>query len=124
MSSVTYVDFFQQLDKRIAVPIAITGVLGPILAACCAVVYRAERQTFYFFVTAFALGALGALVTILVNVPINVEIATWNPAALPLGYEDVLRQWWSWHIVRLITSVGAMCSVFAALIAMGGERVT
>jgi hypothetical protein len=32
---------------------------------------------------AFGLGAAGALVTIIVNVPINKQIAGWNPMALP-----------------------------------------
>jgi hypothetical protein len=32
IAGATYVDFFQQLDKRIAIPIAIIGILGPLLA--------------------------------------------------------------------------------------------
>jgi uncharacterized membrane protein len=76
---------------------------------------------FLSLVTAFGFGAVGVLVTVLVNVPINEQIAGWNPAALPSGYEDVLRVWWNWHIVRLITSVSAMCSVFVALLASGSE---
>jgi hypothetical protein len=122
VTGATYVDFFQQVYKRIAVPIAIIGVAGPILAACCAAVHRASRPMFYFFVAAFGLGVVGVLVTVVVNVPINQTIARWNPAALPSGYEDALRQRWSWHIVRLVTSVGAMCSVFAALIIGGAGR--
>jgi uncharacterized membrane protein len=122
MAGTTYVDFFQQLDKRIALPIAVTGILGTVLAGVCAMVYRFDRPALYFFVAAFALGAVGALVTVLVNVPINQQIAGWDPAALPLGYEDILRNWWNWHIARLITSVGAMCSVFAALIVRSEKR--
>jgi len=76
---------------------------------------------FFFLVMAFGLGAVGVLVTVLVNVPINEQIAGWNPAALPSGYEDILRRWWNWHIVRLITSVGAMCALFVALLARSSE---
>ena len=32
MSGATYVEFFQQLDRRIAIPIAITGIGGTLLA--------------------------------------------------------------------------------------------
>ena len=38
MSGRTYVEFFQQLDKRIVVPIGVTGIGGTILAGlrrCC-----------------------------------------------------------------------------------------
>jgi uncharacterized membrane protein len=67
-------------------------------------------------VSACVLGVASALVTIVVNVPINQQIAGWNPSSLPVGYEEVLRRWWSWHIVRLLTSVGAMGLVFSALL--------
>jgi uncharacterized membrane protein len=71
----------------------------------------------FWLLAACGLGVVSALVTVLVNVPINEQIASWSPSALPVGYEDVLRQWWTWHIVRLVTSVAAMFSVFLALLA-------
>jgi len=36
MSGQTYVEFFQQLDKRIALPIALTGIGGTLLAGISA----------------------------------------------------------------------------------------
>jgi uncharacterized membrane protein len=78
---------------------------------------------FFCLLAACGLGAASALVTVLVSVPINEQIASWNPGALPVGYEDVLRQWWSWHIVRLVSSVGAMFAVFLALLARGEASV-
>src|SRR5262245_37276583 len=101
MSGQTYVEFFQQLDKRIAVPIAITGVGGTLLAAVCAVLYRSDRRTFYLLLIAVGLAVIGDLVTLLVNVPINNRLATWNPTALPADYQDYLLRWWQWHHVRL-----------------------
>jgi uncharacterized membrane protein len=123
IAGTTYVDFFQQLDKRIAIPMAVIGILGPTLAGVCAVVYRANRCMFFFLITAFGFGVVAVLVTVLVNVPINNQIAGWSPAALPMGYEDILRRWWNWHILRTIANVGAMCSVFAALLAKGRESL-
>ena len=38
MTGATYVDFFQHLDQRIAFPIAIIGILGPLLAGVSATV--------------------------------------------------------------------------------------
>ena len=89
----TYVDFFQQIDKRIAVPIAIIGTLGPILAGICAIICRANRRMLFFLVAACGFGAVSVLVTVLINVPINEQIAGWDPAALPPGYEHALRRW-------------------------------
>ena len=121
MPGATYVEFFQQLDERIAIPIAAIGVLGPVLAGVSAALCRANRRRLFFLIAASVFGAVAVLVTVLVNVPINEQIATCNPGALPPGYEDILRVWWSWHIVRLVTSLAAMCAAFVALLASGSE---
>ena len=116
MSGATYVEFFQQLDKRIVVPIAVTGIGGTLLAGISAVPHSGDRLAFYLLMAAFGLGMAGCLVTIVVNVPINNQLATWNPAALPAGYELFLRRWWQWHHVRLVTMFTAMCFVFVAML--------
>ena len=116
MSGKTYVEFFQQLDKAIAIPIAVTGIGGTLLAGMSAAVYRDDRRAFYLLMAACALATAGSLVTILVNVPINNRLATWNPAALPPDYQNYLRQWWQWHQVRLVAMFTAMCLVFAAML--------
>jgi uncharacterized membrane protein len=117
MTGATYIDFFQHLDQRIALPIAIIGILGPLLAGVSAAVLKADRPVFYSLVAACALGVIGVLVTVAINAPINEQIADWQPAALPAGYEDVLQTWWTWHIVRMIANLGAMCAAFLALLA-------
>jgi uncharacterized membrane protein len=116
MSGRTYVEFFQQLDQRIAVPIAITGVGGTLFAGISAVLYRNERTSFYLLLMACALALVASLVTIVFSVPINERLATWNPAALPPDYQQFLRSWWQWHQVRLVTMFGAMCLVFVAML--------
>src|SRR5262245_16969579 len=121
MSGATYVEFFQQLDKRVAIPIAITGVGGTILAGISAFFYRRDRRVFYFLLLACALGVVGDLVTLLKNVPVNNRLATWNPAALPPDYQDYLRTWWQWHQVRFVAMFTAMCLVFAAMLARSSD---
>jgi uncharacterized membrane protein len=117
MSGATYVEFFQQLDRRIVIPIAITGIGGTVLAGAAALAHRADRKAFVLLLCACGSGLLGSLVTIFVNVPINERVATWNPAALPAGYESYLHQWWDWHQVRLVAMFTGMCLVFAAMLA-------
>jgi len=117
MSGQTYVEFFQQLDLRIVIPIAITGVGGTLLAGISALLYREQRRVWSLLAAACALGAIGSLVTIVFNIPINQRLATWNPKALPPDYQDYLRQWWQWHHIRLGAMFAAMCLVFAAMLA-------
>ena len=123
MTGATYVDFFQQLDRRIAVPIAVIGVLGPVLAGASATVCRSNRRRCLLLIAACGLGAISVLVTVLVSVSINEQVATWDPRALPSGYEEVLQQWWNWHIVRLVMSVGAMCAVLLALLSSSAAEL-
>ena len=85
MRPAVYVEFFQQLDRRIALPVAITGVGGTLLAAVSAVVHRRRRPAFALLLTACALAAVSSVVTIVVNVPINEQIATWDPNAMLAG---------------------------------------
>jgi uncharacterized membrane protein len=117
MSGQTYVEFFQQLDKRIVGPIAVTGIGGTILAGLAAFFSRGNRAAFWLLLVACGLAVIGDLVTIFGNIPINNRLATWNPAALPSGYQDYLRQWWQWHHVRLVAMFVAMCLVFVAMLA-------
>jgi uncharacterized membrane protein len=116
MSGQTYVEFFQQLDKRIAIPIAVTGIGGTVLAAVSALLYRSDGRMLYLLLIACGFALIGDLVTILVNVPINNRLATWNPSALPADYQDYLRRWWQWHHVRLVGMFTAMCLVFGAML--------
>ena len=69
MSGRTYVEFFQQLDQRIAIPIAITGVGGTLFAGISAVLYRNERTSFYLLLMACGLALVASLVTIVFSVP-------------------------------------------------------
>ena len=116
MSGPTYVEFFQQLDRRIAVPIAVTGVGGMLLAGVSALAHRADRRARNLLLAACVLGAIGSLVTIVVNVPINEQVATWDPRSLPAGYETLLRRWWHWHQVRFAAMFAGMCLTFTAML--------
>jgi uncharacterized membrane protein len=116
ISGAVYVEFFQQLDSRIAIPIAITGAGGTLLAGISAIYSRDDRIAFVLTLSAFALGAISCLATIFVNVPINHQIAAWNPAALPADYASVLHRWWSWHQSRLFTMLPATCLVLIAML--------
>src|ERR1051325_5351168 len=93
MSGQTYVEFFQQLDPRIVVPIGITGIGGTMLAGIFAALYRDDRATFYLLVVACGLAVIGDIVTIFFNIPINNRLAAWNPSALPPDYRTYLREW-------------------------------
>ena len=122
MSGRTYVEFFQQLDRHIALPIALTGMGGPLLAAAAALAHRGQRRVVLLLSAAAVLGVVASVVTVTVHVPINQLLATWDAAALPAGYEEHLRRWWTWHQVRFAAMFVAMCAVFGAMLVRSGRE--
>ena len=48
MSGPTYVEFFQQLENRIAIPIAVTGIGGTLLAGISAALTRLTAVPFIY----------------------------------------------------------------------------
>jgi uncharacterized membrane protein len=114
LSGATYVEFFQALDRGIAIPIAVTGIGGCVLAGISALLFRRDRTVFYLLLATCGLCLIATLVTIFVNLPINAQIATWNPRALPANYQELLGRWWKWHQVRLVVLFPAMIFLFVA----------
>jgi len=114
LSGATYVEFFQVLDRGIAIPIAVTGMGGPMLAGISAFLFRRDRPVFYLLVATCACGLVATLITINVHLPINARIATWDPAALPPDYREYLDRWWRWQQVRHVAVFAAMCLVLVA----------
>ena len=54
--------------------------------------------------------------SLLVNVPINQEVLSWSPAALPGDWMQLRDRWWVWHNVRTILSIiGFSCHILAVL---------
>jgi len=47
LSGATYVEFFQALDRGIAIPIAVTGIGGTVLAGISAMLFRNDRTVCY-----------------------------------------------------------------------------
>jgi uncharacterized membrane protein len=105
-----------QGGRRIAIPIALTGIGGTLLAGLAALVHRNNRRVFSLLVAACGFALIGSVVTATVNVPINQYLATWNPNALPARLSGLSSPWWQWHQVRLVAMFTAMCLVFAAMI--------
>jgi len=114
LSGATYVEFFQALDKKVAVPIAITGIGGALLAGVAAMLHRGDPVVFRLLLLACVLTSVACAVTIFVNVPINNQIATFNPAALPPNYQELVTRWWHWHQVRFALLLPSMICLFIA----------
>ena len=89
-------------------------------AIVCVIVlaYRIRRSgtPFYLYLLALALIMSGGLITRFINQPINADIVNWSPTSLPDGWQSVRNTWWTFHIVRTISSITAMVLLIIAVL--------
>jgi len=116
LSGATYVEFFQALSRGIHIPIGVTGIGGVVLTAVSAVLFRNDGTVFYLLLSTSGLCVVASLVTIFVHHPINAQLMTWSPTALPADYRELLNRWWLWHQVRLVIGMAAMALLFVAVL--------
>lgn len=96
------------------------GVIGCVLVLA----YRIRRSppTLFLYLLALAFIAVGGLATRLVNQPINAEIMNWTAASPPDGWESIRDTWWTWHIVRTLSSIAATINTIVAVFQDRGQN--
>jgi len=119
-SGATYVSFYQGLNKAIETPIAAIGTAAAIFALASALLNLRDRGTLYLFLGVFACVLVSTAITLRVNVPINEQVATFNPARLPGNWPELRDRWWHWHLVRTAVLLTGMSLSFIAALIRGG----
>ncbi len=73
----------------------------------------------WMFLASGLLLLAGIVVTVAIEVPINKQVVTWDPQALPENFVAIHERWLQFHVVR--TVMGAVGFVCAAVgLALGG----
>lgn len=98
----TYVAYFQIVDRAIAVPIAVMGTAAFFLLAVAAALSFRDRPTFLLLAAATLCVLTSNVVTIHHHLPINAQIAAFNPQALPANWPTLRDAWWHFHKVRVV----------------------
>jgi uncharacterized membrane protein len=110
----TYVAFFQALDRAIENPIRFVAAGALVLSGISAILARHDRPVFYLWLATFSCVLASSLITILVHVPINHQLAGFSPAALPPCWPELRDRWWEWHKLRMLALVAGMSFAFLA----------
>ncbi len=84
----------------ILMPLALLSTV-PVLV----VSFNERRGTFYLTLTALVLFLVALLVTLLVEVPIVVQIRTWTVATLPSNWQRLRDRWGAFHYLRIAPSI-------------------
>ena len=87
------------------------AVLSTLLSAV--LVYRQRATAGHLVLAGFACVVGATAVTLLVNVPIDEQMAGWTLATLPADWTQVRDRWETFHTVRTFLSLGGLATTLA-----------
>lgn len=101
----------------ILMPAAILSTL-PVLY----LLYRRRSKAFYPTLAGFALFVVALLITLAVEVPLDMVFQRWTVTTLPPNWEELRASWEWWHAIRSWASVAGLALMLAgALFGMGTQ---
>jgi hypothetical protein len=119
LSDRAYVEFTQNMIRSLGPVMQVLGPLSIILTITLAVLLK-ERRERYLLLAAAGCFVVTAIITFVVNQPINSELMTWSIGSPPANWMELRDRWWSGHIARTVTAIGGF--VFALLAVLGSSR--
>ena len=88
--------------------------LGAILGGLAILYYaRGNRMAVWLIVTAIAVLAAGLVITLTVHFPINAQVRTWNPAAPPADWAELLGRWRTANTIRTALAIAGFALLLA-----------
>jgi uncharacterized membrane protein len=95
----------------VLIPIALLATI-PVLFLS----YGERRETFFLTLTGLVLFVVTLIVTVLVEVPIVTQIATWTVPTIPDNWQQLRDRWGVFHLARIVPSlVGLVLLLIGAI---------
>ena len=88
------------------------------MAAVLFLTFGDRPTTFSLTVAALAAFVVALLVTVLIEVPIVKQIATWTVATLPSNWRQLRGRWGAFHIIRVLASMAGLALLVAGALSM------
>jgi hypothetical protein len=116
LSAVAYVEQQQSAINALNVLMPILGLIAILLTVAYAVMCKGEKsKRNLLFIAAILLIASG-LITRFGNQPINAIVITWNLEAIPDTWTELRDKWWSFHIMRSLSTMMSFALIVWATI--------
>jgi uncharacterized membrane protein len=111
LSPSTYIEQQQNMVRALNV-LMITLVFGAtIITIISAIIQKGDKKVFFplliaslFFIACIIISRFG-------NQPINNAIMTWTSGTIPGNLSELRDKWWTFHIIRTIAELIAICLV-------------
>jgi len=112
-------------DTFLTIADAMIGNLGTIMAILMPtamlstlpvlyLLYRRRSPAFYTTLGGFAFLVVALLITLMVEVPLDMTFQTWTTTTLPANWEQLRDRWEWYHVVRSWVSVAGLALLLAA----------
>lgn len=111
----TFVEVHQAAVRGLNAVLPALAAAALALIAVLAIVARRQPPVMWLYVVIAVLVVAGGLVTRFFNQPINAQVMTWTAASLPADWSDIRARWWTWHQVRMATTLVAEVLLIAAI---------
>ena len=95
----------------VLIPASLLSILPVLILS-----YHVRPLTFALSAAALILFIIALLVTVLVEVPIVEEIATWTVSTLPPGWQQLRDRWLRFHLIRVIAGLASLVLLVAGAI--------
>ena len=77
--------------------------------------YLNARRSRWLFLLASLLLLAGIVMTVTIEVPINKQIASWSPLAVPENWSELRSKWLIFHNARTVAGIVAFVSALAGV---------
>jgi uncharacterized membrane protein len=111
LSPTTYIEQQQNMLHSLRVLMILLVVISTIITLASAFLQKNDKSNFYILIVAALFFILCIVITRFGNIPIDNKVLTWTPGSFPDNWSELRDKWWSFHIMRTIAELIALCLV-------------
>ena len=111
LSATTYLEQQQSTIGSLNILMISLVVSATIITLIAAFLQKQNKSVFIALIFAAICFIACILISRFGNQPINDSIMTWNPNSIPANWTLLRDKWWSFHIMRTITELIALCFI-------------
>jgi len=116
LSAQTYVEQQQNVIRALNTLMPVLGLIAIILTVTSAIFQKLNKPVFIILLIASGLLIISGIVTRFGNQPINAVVMTWNLNEIPENWTVLRDKWWTFHIIRTISSLIAFSLITSTVI--------
>jgi len=111
LSPSAYVEQQQNMIRTLNVLMITLVFSATIVTIISAILQRGDKQAFIPLVIASLFFIACVIISRFGNQPINNAIMTWTSDTIPNNLSELREKWWTYHILRTIAELIALCIV-------------